>query len=196
MVAPDRCVHAGFSLLEVLVALMVLAVGLLGLAGMQARSLTLARDAELALVMSAQAESLAESMRANGIASATASGGLAYSWAHYEEEDYTSHLTVPGQACQAGTECSAADLAAWDLYRFKQALAARFPASSTAWKAVVCRAAPGSQPSFADSGCRPSGELGVRIVWRQRQDARTRAALASGASATVEKRYVLPIQTD
>ncbi len=55
----------GFTLLEVLIAMVVLSVGLLGLAGLQATSLKNNHDAYLRTIATLQAYDMADRMRAN-----------------------------------------------------------------------------------------------------------------------------------
>lgn len=60
-----RAASSGFTLLEVLIAIVVLAIGLLGLAGLQASSLRVNHDAHLRSQATALAYDMADRMRAN-----------------------------------------------------------------------------------------------------------------------------------
>jgi type IV pilus assembly protein PilV len=60
-----RSRNGGFSLIEVLVAIVVLSFGLLGMVGLQAASLQANRDARLQSTAILQARDLAEAMRGN-----------------------------------------------------------------------------------------------------------------------------------
>lgn len=62
----DRCSRqCGFTLLEVLIALIILSIGLLGLAGLQTTSLKYNHDAQLRSQASLLAYDMADRMRAN-----------------------------------------------------------------------------------------------------------------------------------
>lgn len=63
-----RTAMAGFSLLEVMVSIFIVAIGLLGLAGLQARTLLESASASQRSVATAQAANLADLMRANRMA--------------------------------------------------------------------------------------------------------------------------------
>jgi type IV pilus assembly protein PilV len=62
------CRHAGFSMLEVLIALVVTSIGLLGLAALQATSLKLNHGSFLRTQATQHAHDLADRMRANRVA--------------------------------------------------------------------------------------------------------------------------------
>ena len=103
--------NTGFTLIEVLIAMLVLAVGLLGLAGLQATSLSNAQSAYNRSLATQLAYELADRMRANVAGVAT----------------YTSMLPTAAVA-QAGcstvsTTCATANMAQNDLYEWNCAVA-------------------------------------------------------------------------
>ncbi len=61
----NPCIHRGFTLLEVMVTVLVLSIGLLGLAGLQATSLKLNSSAYLRSQATNLAYDMADRMRAN-----------------------------------------------------------------------------------------------------------------------------------
>lgn len=65
MPALRRHAHAGFTLIEVLVAVLVLSIGLLGLAGMQARALQFGQGAYLRSQATLLASDILDRIRAN-----------------------------------------------------------------------------------------------------------------------------------
>ncbi len=109
----------GFSMVEVLVALVVLAIGLLGLAGLQATGLRYSGNSALrsqALILS---QDIVERMRANptGVAA----------------NNYTaSTLPTAYSADCSATTCSASALATFDLVNLKSTIDNRLPAGATA----------------------------------------------------------------
>jgi type IV pilus assembly protein PilV len=109
--------NAGFTLIEVLVATLVLTVGLLGLAGLQITNLVNNRSAYNRSQTTIVAYDLADRMRANaaGVAAST----------------YTTVLPAAAAAkanCLTTTGCaSASDMAENDLYEWNRMLSATLP---------------------------------------------------------------------
>jgi type IV pilus assembly protein PilV len=101
---------AGFSLLEVLVTVLVLSIGLLGLAGLQASSLRNNHSAFLRSQAVLKAYEGLDRMRANRAAAVSGSYNGTY------DSDYT----VPGQTCD--NICTSAQMAASDLREWVTAL--------------------------------------------------------------------------
>lgn len=98
---------AGFTLIEILVAMLVLAIGLLGVAAMQMRGLQFSHDAYLRSQISVLAYDMADRMRLNSAAAA----------------DYATPgaWTVPTSAptgCSMTTVSAANDLSCWQLQVF------------------------------------------------------------------------------
>jgi type IV pilus assembly protein PilV len=175
----------------------VLLVGLLGLAGLQARTLSQTRDTEIRSLVALQAESLAEAMRANPLRQVDGDGVTTLSWAHYAESGYASDVSsAPASTCRDSAGCSQQNLAALDLWTFKSGLANGLAAGNT-FQAAVCRG--DRTPTLDDPGCSGNGPLSIRVVWSARLDGKSRQALvASGqrqssdaSSPLVENRYVL-----
>ena len=77
--APGPSRQTGFTLLEVLIAVLVLSVGLLGLAGLQASSLRNNHSADLRSQATILAYGIADHMRANRTAALAGSYDVAYS---------------------------------------------------------------------------------------------------------------------
>lgn len=100
----------GFTLIEVLIAALILSIGLLGLAGLQARGLQFNQSAYQRTQATILAYSMADRLR-NNVASAN--GG--------------SYDTLFADAAALGTDCEVAncnpgDMAAFDLFQWKCAL--------------------------------------------------------------------------
>lgn len=138
----------GFTLLESMIAIVVVALGILGVLGVQLRTLS---DTQTA-VRRAQAirliEDLAERVRANPSALApTVLGNYAQGWG-------TSTAAIPD--CTAG--CTAPNLARADVLRWKQTVRSTMPLGDAAVFVV------------ADAGTgnvRP--QLGVMVSWRENE---------------------------
>lgn len=108
----------GFTLIEVLVTVIVLAIGLLGLAGLQLTGLRYTHSAYQRSQATILTNDIADRMRANRTAA-------------LNNGAYNIALGVdPGAAsCEgSGAACSPTDMANADLYEWKQALADILPA--------------------------------------------------------------------
>ena len=90
----------GFTLLEILVAMLILAIGLLGVAAMQLRGMQYSHDAYLRTQISMLAYDIADRMRLNVAAAASYTG------------NYTVPTTAPG-GCAPAAVTATNDLACW-----------------------------------------------------------------------------------
>src|SRR5512134_1137046 len=111
----------GASMIEVLVSLTIVAFGLLGLAGLQARSMSFQKDSFDRKAAAEMASQLAERIRAN--------------YDGFKDGDYNLTLlpadptpaNVP--ACANAQNCTSAEVAAADWAMWAIALRSRLPAS-------------------------------------------------------------------
>jgi len=116
---PDR--QRGVGLLEVLIALLVLSIGLLGLASLQTQALRFNQGAFLRTQATTLAYDMLDRMRAN----------------REQATSTTSYITNLGTGIPAGAscesvDCSPADMAKYDLNQWKTALNERLPAGDGA----------------------------------------------------------------
>jgi type IV pilus assembly protein PilV len=109
--------QGGFTLIEVLVTVIVLAIGLLGLAGLQLGGLRYNYSAYQRSQATIMANDIIDRMRANPTVAGTGSYNISIG-------------TTPAIKSCIGTasNCTATDMAAADLYEWKQSLAAVLPA--------------------------------------------------------------------
>ena len=108
----------GFSLIEALVALVVLSVGLLGIAALYVTSVSSGRTASLRGQAVLLAADLADRIRANR------GGGLAY-------DDATSGVGAINAAClQGGGGCTPTQMASEDKAEWLALIAARLPGAT------------------------------------------------------------------
>lgn len=123
----------GFTLLEVLVAILVLAIGLLGAAGAQVASLR-ARHGSALLSNGVQlASALADRMRANPAQLRAGDGANPYLRLRYDAA--ADGAPPEPAACFGAADCGSAQLAAFDIGETRQALYKGFPGGRVA----VCR---------------------------------------------------------
>lgn len=114
----SKKIQSGASLIEVMIALLILAVGLLGFAAMQTEGLVAGRKAYLASQAQMLAEDMAERIRAN---SPDLAGVVAY--AMTEADSGTDN------SCDT-TACSTANMRQWDQYKWKLRLASQLPSGN------------------------------------------------------------------
>lgn len=147
----------GFTLLEVLVTLVIFAIGMLGVAAMQMTALTGLDAAQYRTTAALKASELAERARANPAGkydTVSASHGSCRS-THYSDTHPVSSV------------CSAATLAADDLWDWNTELAARLPDGA----GVICRDSTpddGTPTATACDGGAGRPELTVKVWWREK----------------------------
>jgi type IV pilus assembly protein PilV len=112
-------IDSGFTLLEALVALTLLAVGLLGVVALVLSGLRTSHEAQLQTSAITLAADLGDRIRANR----TASAGYAL--------DEGAVLDRPSATCRAAGECTSADIARLDLYEWQQDAYANLPGCVT-----------------------------------------------------------------
>jgi type IV pilus assembly protein PilV len=148
---------SGFSLIEVLITVVVLSIGLLGLASLQANSMQMNREAFMRTQAILLAYDMADRMRANMVAVAS--------------NDY--HLPGSGSAVGAckskGAVCTPAQMAQNDAYEWSQTLARHLPSG----EGVVCRDAdPTDGTSASSPGCDGGANslYAIKIWWDRNRD--------------------------
>lgn len=154
-----RCAR-GFALFEVLVAVLVLAVGVLGGAAAQLASLR-TRHASALLSNGVQlAASLAERMRANPAQLHAPDAANPYLQLQYSADEGAPPEPAP---CFAAGACASAQLAAFDLAETMQLLQRDFPGG----RIRVCRDA--SATLNWDCSGAASAPIVVKLGWLRRQ---------------------------
>ena len=172
---------AGFTLVEVLVAVLVLAMGLIGGKAMQLHAMRTRHESALLSAALDIAGTMAERMRANA-------GQLP---AHYLGVDYDAHRepapVPPEKLCMAET-CDPGELARLDIHDLERRVRAALPAG----RARICRDA---QPYAAgrlrwDCTGAPHDPVVVKIGWRGRRPDGTaeddRGRVVPGVAIAVE----------
>lgn len=152
----------GFTLLEVLVAIVIFSIGLLGIAGLQVAGMRYTHGSQLRSIATMQAESIADNMRANrrGVEDG-----------HY---NVTGNMpTAYPTDCSVNT-CSPEDLALYDLVSWNFAAAEGKPHESNqdalpGGEGVVCIDSTPNDGSPSDWACdNDGGVYAVKLVWNER----------------------------
>lgn len=140
--------QSGVSLLESLVALLVLALGVLGMLGVQLKSLSDNQSATQRAIATRLAEDLFERIKA----SPQGLGGVTVNT--YSVGGAWAALAAPAAAANClSNPCSATQQAAFDLWR---------------WQTTVRETLPGGNATTFISPSDPE-QLGVMVAWRLRQ---------------------------
>jgi type IV pilus assembly protein PilV len=129
----------GFTLLEALLGFMILSIGMLGIASLQAISLKAGKTSVYTSVALLKVDELIESMRANPTALPSYAGAGA------------------NNNCTGNNECTAAQLAADDLFWWSQNITAGMPASV---QSAVTYTAPPAGSNMAT--------MSVTLQWAER----------------------------
>lgn len=133
----SRSPVSGFTLVEVLVALCVLALGAIGAAATQVSSARLRQQAALESEAVQLAASLGARMRVNAAQMALPDASNPYLGFEYDAAD--GEPPAPPVHCFGAADCSPAQLAAFDLYDTARIVRTAFPGGRIA----VCRDAGG-----------------------------------------------------
>ncbi len=135
----------GFTLLEALLGFLILSIGMLGIASLQAISLKAGKTAVYGSVAMMKVDELFESMRANPTALASYTGGGV------------------DNACTGTKTCSDAELAQDDAYWWSQNLTAGLPGQATTVVTVTAAVAPSKMATVK-----------IDVSWQERdKDAET-----------------------
>jgi type IV pilus assembly protein PilV len=150
----------GVTLIEVLVALVIVAVGLLGLAGLQVRGLSIQKDAHGRAIATQLALDLADRMRANRVpGTLTPPAGYAFTSA------YATALPTASTDCATGV-CNEAQQAEFD---------------RAFWLARVSQALPGGWAHVEPIAGSGNRAWNVTLLWTE-TGFRARALLASSCA--------------
>ncbi len=139
--------QAGATLIEVLISLLILAIGLLGMTGLQTVSLRNTQSAYMRTQASLLSNDIVERIRANlqGI----------------EAGSYDGNAGAATAACNTIAGCSAVQLAANDVAEWKGALAADLPAGA----GTVCIDSTPEDGTAAAPACDGLGDLYATKIW-------------------------------
>lgn len=175
--------HRGFTLVEVLVALIVMSIGLLGVARLNALALSSTSTARMRSLAAIEAASLASSMHANREywAGSPATTTVVSAAAISSTTDATLSTAVSiAPSCTSGNAapCSAAYLAAYDLASWATALNSVLPQES------------------ATVGCTSSTPIActITIRWSESTVDVNKQQVAAASTAFQTQSYVLVVE--
>jgi type IV pilus assembly protein PilV len=145
--------QSGTTLIEVLISLLILAVGLLGMTGLQTVSLRNTQSAYMRTQASIASNDIVERIRAN-------QQGV-------ESNSYDANAGAATAACNTIAGCTAGQLAANDIAEWKAALAVDLPSGA----GTVCADSSPEDGTPGTPACDGLGNLyAVKIWWDEDRD--------------------------
>lgn len=142
-----RSAQIGSTMIEVLVSLLIVAFGLLGMAGLQTGGIVANQSAYYRTLAVGYTNDMSDRMRAN-IAGVTAGA-------------YDDSAGAEVAACMTGATCTPAQMAANDVFEWKANVAAALPGGF----AHVCRDTTPNDGTPAADGCSGGGDIYAIKVW-------------------------------
>ncbi|KSW26172.1 hypothetical protein AOX63_21260 [Pseudomonas sp. ADP] len=156
----------GFSLIETMVALLIICIGILGLVALQGRAVQYANENAQRNNAAMLANDLIELMRSNRSALIDGDGLLRNASSYYKAAG-SSFPTAQTTACLDGTGCTADQMATTQLAQWTQQVRNSLPLDSTLSllknQYVICRT---DNPSDEDAPCSGTGSsVLIQIAW-------------------------------
>ena len=174
----------GFTLVELMITVAIVAIGMLGLAKLQAAGMAEASLSRTRAIVTMQGESLASVMRTNraywGATSATSAPSVTVNAGGTWADNSGTMGSDPGTLCNTGT-CNAAQMAYYDMKTWVQYFSAQFPTGTTQ---VVCTLGSSSAPNTCD----------ITLSWIEHYVAINRNSGDAGAQKTAPAYMVLHVQ--
>lgn len=158
----------GFTLLEVLIAIVIFSIGLFGIAGLQASGMRFTQGSQLRAVAVAQAEALADRMRANP-------AGVVEGHYNLEGDTLGGEMPTEFDVNCAAAVCNREQLAIYDLVTWNSPAADDAPMESNADMlpggagAVCIDSTPNEEFTPDDWGCDNVGAIyAIKLIWMER----------------------------
>jgi len=176
--------NSGMSLIEALVALVIISIGLLGIAALQASGLKFNNMAALRSMASIEAGMMMDMMRANICGMHDASAANAYPDCDPAVDNAFSYagattatIVVPGSAdlyCRnPAVSCTSAQQAAADLWIWSQEVSTSLPQGAVA---IVCNDAP----------CTNNSSYTISVSWQEQEATLDAAGQTQAAAAATQ----------
>jgi len=182
--SPQAAAAQGFTLIEVLVALIITAIGLLGIAKIQALAYANTGTASVRSLVAIQAAGLASAMHANRSYWATGSAPASFTITGAVISDATLAAAGTGATdCMLGgalAPCTPASMAAFDLHTWARALNAQL-GNSNPITTIAC-------PTVVN----PTNCI-ITVTWNEKSVA-LNAEAAATTTATFAPTYILYVQ--
>lgn len=172
-----KAAQSGMTLIEVLIAMFVLAVGVLALLAVQLRSVSGVRQAEGQTIVSQITQNLIEGMLVNPTLTPAIQNGIETGQFNKSYNTYHTAGEKVAAAARSGMPASAgaltqAQLAAAQLNQFRIDLSNALPEQPIYF--IVCRDDSGNEPTYTSGSvnyrCNGSGGSVVKVLWLQESE--------------------------
>lgn len=175
----------GFTLIEVMIAVLIVTVGLLGFSKMQALAISSTQVASSRSMIALQSASLAAAMHGNKTYWAGGVAPSAFGTAGSTVTDATGVLSAVPPVCAATTVpaaplCTPAQLAAYDLQLWAKNMAALFPSY---WSVGTCTSMQGTSISCT-----------VTVSWTEKYVSSNQSTVSQSDSTFGPRTYTLYVQ--
>jgi type IV pilus assembly protein PilV len=168
----------GFTLVEALISVLIMSIGLLGVAALQTRSLGSSHTASQRSQAILAASDIADRIRANRVAGSTTA---AANYSNTAAADNSCRVTHYGHLHVAST-CTPTQLAADDLFDWQAQIAAVLPTGT----GTVCIDSTPNDGAAGAPACDGAGNVyAIKIFWTEKSDNTTTA---------VNQRFVTEMQ--
>jgi type IV pilus assembly protein PilV len=167
----------GFTLLEVLVALVIISIGVIGIAAMQATALAGTHTSQAESIVALEARSLADAMLANPAYWASTNvppSEIDITWTGTTNPtpSINNSALSTGTACNSGTPCVSSDMAGYDLTQWAGELIQQVPSATKV--AINCVIATTTVPAACT----------IQVNWTQKATAAINGGTQSNTTAT------------
>lgn len=160
--------YKGFTLIEVMVAFFILAVGLLGMAALLTTSVRSNQSAYYRTQAAYLAEDMADRIRANRDTNNY----------HAVSADNKNCVVTAASSTLANNNCATGDMAQWDLYDWQQTVARSLVggAALASQMSVVCLDATpqdginGASPACDNTALAAGGLIAIKVWWDENRD--------------------------
>lgn len=174
----ERRLRAGFSLIEVLITIVVIGVGLIGLAKIQAAAVNNTQIARVRSLMALQTEALSASMHGNKAYWAAGLAPASFSVSGTTVTDASGVLNATVANCN--TACTPAQLAAYDVQSWAQAMNGHFPGYSAQINCTTTTGVPVS--------------CNITVSWSEKYMAINSMTAASGVTTSATQSFTVYVQ--
>lgn len=167
----------GFTLVETLVAILIIAIGLFGMLGLVVKSIKLSSSSNYRSIAAQQATAIAETLRANPITLGVSSSG---------DANFAAPISSVSTSCLSAGGCARDALVGSEYGLWKEQLASTLPSGD----GVVCRDSdpgshlPGTTALPIAWNCDGNGSYVIKICWNESRIAVSGAATTSAGTSS------------
>lgn len=170
----------GFSLIEVLVSILIIALGIMGTSALLIKGMSNAKTASLRSVAALQATSLASSMYANRAFWAVRENAITFKSTDKTVSSKSSNIDTSKTSCTTAT-CTPAQLAGLDLVTWASSLGTALPDAKSD---VSC-------PTVVNNSAR---NCTIKISWTERFNDAGKNTVTASAGTSGERNYFLHVE--